>query len=274
MIPLDDDVERVNLCGTDGANTRREAARERSWTAYEVRAVPALIHFLHACAGFPTKARWIECIKRNYYQGWPGLSAKRVQKYLDKSEYTTYGRQRLIKKGIRSSASRTAKEVEPTEEEKSPIKPIVDDDPARTYDTERPLGLGLPPMRTLRERQHAVGTFVTDDVHKLLDKKNLTPKQYEELKHMIATDQTGEFPVTSAAGHKALFVMYDYDSNFINAVPIKSRSATELLRAWKECYKELKLAGFYAVLQRLDNEVSKNNTDDEDNNGSGLFLCR
>lgn len=40
----------------------------------------------------------------------------------------------------------------------------------------------------------------------------------------IYTDQTGRFPVTSTCGNKYTLVAYDYNSNTINAGPIKTRT--------------------------------------------------
>jgi hypothetical protein len=54
-----------------------------------------------------------------------------------------------------------------------------------------------------------------------------------------------------------LFLMYDHDSNFINAIPIHSWKTPELIRAFKECYNELSDHGLTARLLKLDNEVSK-----------------
>jgi hypothetical protein len=51
-------------------------------------------------------------------------------------------------------------------------------------------------------------------------------------------------------------VMYDFDSNYINVVPIKSRKSSELVAAFKECYDDLKRRGFEAQVLRLDNEIS------------------
>ena len=53
-----------------------------------------------------------------------------------------------------------------------------------------------------------------------------------------------------------LFVLHDYDTNFIHVVPLKSREATELLRWFKACYKELLDNGFCAKDIRCDNEIS------------------
>jgi deoxyribodipyrimidine photolyase-like uncharacterized protein len=50
--------------------------------------------------------------------------------------------------------------------------------------------------------------------------------------------------------------MYDYDTNYINDIPIKSRKSNELVRAFKICYDELKQKGLTARVLRLDNEIS------------------
>ncbi|OEU19979.1 hypothetical protein FRACYDRAFT_182300, partial [Fragilariopsis cylindrus CCMP1102] len=76
------------------------------------------------------------------------------------------------------------------------------------------------------------------------------------MKQLIAMDLPGRYPVTSARGHKYIMVMYDYDTNYINAVPIRSRKSSELVAAFKFCYDELKERGFTARVMRLDNEIS------------------
>ena len=68
--------------------------------AYEIRAVPALISYLHGCAGYIPKATWIAGIDKGFYATWPGLTSARVQKYLRKSEITTLGHQKLVRKNI------------------------------------------------------------------------------------------------------------------------------------------------------------------------------
>ena len=50
--------------------------------------------------------------------------------------------------------------------------------------------------------------------------------------------------------------MCDYDSNYINAIPITSRKACKLVRAFTECYDSLKKNGPAARLLHLDDEVS------------------
>ena len=70
-------------------------------------------------------------------------------------------------------------------------------------------------------------------------------------------DQLGRYPTTSARGHQYVMVIYDYDSAYINAIPMKSRKSNELVRAFELGYKELTDAGLTGQVMRLDNEISK-----------------
>jgi hypothetical protein len=72
----------------------------------------------------------------------------------------------------------------------------------------------------------------------------------------IYTDQTGPFPTVSSRGVKAVMVLYDYDSNAILVEGITSRSANELLRAFKLLSQRLTNAGLKPQFHTLDNEAS------------------
>ena len=83
---------------------------------------------------------------------------------------------------------------------------------------------------------------------------------FDELKGSIATDLAGVFPIMSNQGMKYIFILYDYDTNVILASPMKSRKGEEIVRAYEDCYKQLKdtgvtILGHKPVLQYLDNEV-------------------
>ena len=179
-------------------------------SAYEVQTVAALVNFFHMSLGSPSILEWINCINKNWFKSWPGLSADRVRSYCNKKEQTTLGNQKMIKKNVRTS------------------NPIID--------------LAIRKQRMeLKKKLHSIGTFLIDG---------------DDLKQLVAMDLPGRYPITSARGHKYIMVMYDYDTNYINAVPIKSRKSNELVRAFKVCYDELKLRGFTAQVLRLDNEIS------------------
>ena len=46
---------------------------------------------------------------------------------------------------------------------------------------------------------------------------SINTTQFEELNGMISTNQTGQFPITSGKGNTQIMVMYDNDTNIINA---------------------------------------------------------
>jgi hypothetical protein len=72
----------------------------------------------------------------------------------------------------------------------------------------------------------------------------------------LYTDLTGKFPVRSSKGNSYLMLCYIYDCNYIKIVPMKSRSASEWVRAYESIHQELIFKGFKPKLQTLDNEAS------------------
>jgi hypothetical protein len=83
--------------------------------------------------------------------------------------------------------------------------------------------------------------------------------KFEALKGTISTDLPGRFPLTSARGNAYVFVLYDYDydSNSILAVPLKSRTKASLIQGFQNCLNHLTKAGIKPIVHRLDNEISK-----------------
>jgi hypothetical protein len=75
-------------------------------------------------------------------------------------------------------------------------------------------------------------------------------------KGQLDTDLTGKFPVRSSKGNSYVMVCYVYDCNYVKAVPIKSRSASEWVKAYDSVHQELTVKGFKPKLQTLDNEAS------------------
>jgi hypothetical protein len=72
----------------------------------------------------------------------------------------------------------------------------------------------------------------------------------------LYTDLTGKFPVWSSKGNSFVMVCYIYHCNYVKVVPIKSRSASEWVKAYVTIHQELKVKGFTPKLQTLDNEAS------------------
>jgi hypothetical protein len=70
------------------------------------------------------------------------------------------------------------------------------------------------------------------------------------------TDLTGNFPVRSSKGIYYVMLCYIYDCNYIKVVPMKSRSASEWVKAYNSIQQELTVKCFKPNLQTLDNEES------------------
>jgi hypothetical protein len=72
----------------------------------------------------------------------------------------------------------------------------------------------------------------------------------------LYTDLTGKFPVRSNKGNSYVMVCYIYDCNYVKVVLMKSRSASEWVKAYDSVHEELTVKGFKPKLQTLDNEAS------------------
>jgi hypothetical protein len=72
----------------------------------------------------------------------------------------------------------------------------------------------------------------------------------------LYTDLMGKFPVRSSKGNSYVMVCYVYDCNYVKVIPMKSRSASEWVKAYDHIHRELTVKGFKPKLQTLDNEAS------------------
>jgi hypothetical protein len=72
----------------------------------------------------------------------------------------------------------------------------------------------------------------------------------------LYTYLTGKFPVRSRKGNYYAMVCYIFDCNYIKVVPMRSRSASEWVKAYDLIHQELTSKGFKPKLQTLDNEAS------------------
>ena len=74
---------------------------------YELPSTSEIVRYLHACAGFPTKATWIKAIIGGNYATWPHLSVEAVKKHYPESDETAQGHMKSVKEGIRSTKVKT-----------------------------------------------------------------------------------------------------------------------------------------------------------------------
>jgi len=54
---------------------------------------------------------------------------------------------------------------------------------------------------------------------------------FDATKKSMFSDQTGNFPITSAQGNKYIMVVVELDGNYIDGEPIQSRKAQSLTNA-------------------------------------------
>jgi hypothetical protein len=72
----------------------------------------------------------------------------------------------------------------------------------------------------------------------------------------LYADLTEKFPVRSSKGNSYVMVCYVYDCNYVKVVPMKSRSASEWVKANYHIHRELTAKCFKPKLQTLDSEAS------------------
>jgi hypothetical protein len=72
----------------------------------------------------------------------------------------------------------------------------------------------------------------------------------------LYNDLTGKFPVLSSKGNSYVMLCYIYDCNYIKVFPIKSRSASEWVKAYDSIHKEPTIKCFKPKLQTHNNEAS------------------
>jgi hypothetical protein len=57
------------------------------------------------------------------------------------------------------------------------------------------------------------------------------------------TDQPGQFPATSSNGNQYIMVLVEVDGNYINAEPMKNKSARSMVKAYIELWTRLTAKG-------------------------------
>jgi hypothetical protein len=73
----------------------------------------------------------------------------------------------------------------------------------------------------------------------------------------LHSDQTGRFPATSSSGNQYIMVIVEVDGNYIDAEPMKNRSAGSMVKIYQTLWKRITETGsIKPTTHILDNEVS------------------
>jgi hypothetical protein len=70
---------------------------------YDLPSVPSAIRYLHAAAGYPTKATWLKAIKAGNYASWPGVTVESVNTHFPESVETIKGHTKKQRQNVRST---------------------------------------------------------------------------------------------------------------------------------------------------------------------------
>ena len=72
-------------------------------SVYDLPSVKALVRYLHAAAGFPTKHTWLNAIKACNFDTWPGLTYSNASNYFPRATETVKGHMTQTNQGVRST---------------------------------------------------------------------------------------------------------------------------------------------------------------------------
>ena len=74
---------------------------------YELPSLVRAVRYLHADAGFPTKATWLKSIRNGNYPTWPRLTIHNVNRHFLESEDTQKGHMWNQRQGVRSTKAKS-----------------------------------------------------------------------------------------------------------------------------------------------------------------------
>lgn len=192
--------------------------------------IPELVAFAHAALFSPAISTLQKAIDMNFLHDFPGLTSATIRQHPPASIATIKGHLDQNRKNQRPTKRATeVLELLPLGETNT-TNPTSDDD----YNDAFP--------DTLQD---------TDRTHYVYASTIPTTQTGQ-----IYTDQTGRFSTSGSTGATQLFVLYDYDSNSIHAIPMQSKSGPDIVKAYTTVYNQLKRAGLKPKLHRLDNECS------------------
>jgi hypothetical protein len=120
-------------------------------------------------------------------------------------------------------------------------------------------------MGQMNQRRQHIRSTSKNKITSDLEDETVTPAGLEAKPHLayavvidqgqVYTDLMGRFPVRSSKVNCYVMVCYSYDCNYVKPVPMKSRSASEWLKAYGGILQELTSKGSKPKLKILDNEA-------------------
>ncbi len=205
---------------------------EEANNVYDLPSTKETIRYLHASAGHPVEDTWTKAIKAGKFTTWPGLSVKAVHKYFPESDETKQGHMNKQRQNVRS----TNIKIKPDKDE--PVLSLRNHDKIPTNAANSP---------AINNQQKAKPKKMQDIFI-----------QSHNANNTAHSDQTGRFPVTSSSGNKYIMVLVEVDGNFIDAEPMKNKTAGSMIKAYLALWKQLTANRMVKpTTHLLDNEASE-----------------
>ena len=178
------------------------------------------LKYMHQAFFNPPIQTIIDAAMNGQLEGVPFLSKPAlIQKYLAPSPATSKGRMKRPKQGTRSTRRQPSPTQTPADE------PPVD---CNVIPPDAPTANNIFCFAALADKQ--TGT--------------------------LYTDATGALPVLSLEGMQYFFVAYDYDTNYIFALPIKNLKDDTIVAAFEEVFTTLTDKGHRPTFNVSDNQAS------------------
>jgi hypothetical protein len=209
-------------------------------TTTVTQTVAERVAFYHAALFSPTMSTWCKAIDAGHFVSWPELTSKQVRTHLPTTLATLKGHMDQTRANAQSTKRPQipAHLLNPQEHPPSAAAANVTDVPPSTTEVDDSHPPAMGGSDTPGKRTHHMFASLHD------------------AKGQIFTDQPGRFLVPSSAGNEYFLLLYDYDSNYIHAEPMPSRTAKSIVKAYSKAHATLVTAGLRPQLQRLDNEAS------------------
>jgi hypothetical protein len=178
------------------------------------------VAFMHAAMFSPAISTWCAAIDPGLFTAWPSLTSAQVRRHAPFSVPMLKGHMDQSRANQRSTKPPPGFKQLPLLDEES-------DQDANPAPGDAPQGRSL---------------HIYADCHSVTGQ--------------IFTDPTGRFVTPPSSGNAYILMVYDYDSNYIHAEPMKSRAGPDILDAYQRAIALLTKRGLRPQLQRLDNEAS------------------
>ena len=220
------------------------------------------IQFYHASLFSPTLDTLAKAITAGYLTTFPHFTVKQLRRYPPRSEATVQGHMRAQQKGLKKVVVPSPRVNNITtnipsapafisQEEVEIAPPCI----TQTQESDTNLAPSAQPSPTIPSSHHKSIPATEETAAPTLRTNHVYPACLP-ISGQIYSDQSGKFLITSASGNNYVFLLYDFDSNLIWAVPIPTRSKFQILKAYQQITKLLSSRGLNPKLQRIDNECS------------------